>query len=158
MQPFGYRIVTEWSNEDQAFIARVPALVGCAAHGATPEDAAREAREAAAGILDSIEAHHETPPPEDASVDYSGQLRLRLPKSLHERIALLATAEELSINSLLVSMISEAVGQRRAQAPRRAVGTVKTAGRSSTAKAKFVASSRIAKRGKSKRSAGNLAR
>jgi len=151
MQPFGYRIVTEWSNEDQAFIARVPALVGCAAHGETPEDAAREAREAAAGILESMDAHHETPPPEDASVDYSGQLRLRLPKSLHERIALLATAEELSINSLLVSMISEAVGQRRAQVRRREAGTVKSAGRTPAAKTKAVASSRVVKRGKSKR-------
>lgn len=152
MQPFGYRIVTEWSNEDQAFIARVPALVGCAAHGETPEDAAREAREAAVGILESMEAHNETPPPEDASVDYSGQLRLRLPRSLHERIALLATAEDLSINSLLVSMISEAVGQRRTQVPRRSVGTDKPTGRISTAKAKFAASSRTAKRGKSRRS------
>jgi predicted RNase H-like HicB family nuclease len=116
MEAFRYRIVTEWSDEDGAFIARVPALEGCAAHGATPETAAKEAREAALGILESMGAHRDTPPPEDASVDYSGQLRLRLPKSLHERISLLASAEELSINSLLVSMISEAVGQRKAHA------------------------------------------
>lgn len=153
MHPFGYRIVTEWSNEDQAFIARVPALAGCTAHGETPEEAAKEAREAAAAILDSIEAHGETPPPEDASVDYSGQLRLRLPKSLHERIALLATAEELSINSLLVSMISEAVGLRQAETRRRVVGVSKQPARRSTVKQ---VAAKAAKR--SKRSAGNLAR
>jgi antitoxin HicB len=152
MQPFGYRIVTEWSNEDQAFIARVPALAGCAAHGETPEGAAKEAREAAAGILASMEAHNETPPPDDTSVDYSGQLRLRLPKSLHERIALLATAEELSINSLLVSMISEAVGQRKAKPLRRAVDTRKRPARPLTEK------HRAFKAGKrSKRSAGDRA-
>jgi antitoxin HicB len=152
MQPFGYRIVTEWSNEDQAFIARVPALAGCAAHGETPEEAAREAREAAAGILASMDAHNEMPPPDDTSVDYSGQLRLRLPKSLHERIALLATAEELSINSLLVSMISEAVGQRKAKPLRRAVDTRKQPARLLTEK------HRASKAGKrSKRSAGDLA-
>jgi len=113
MEAFRYRIVTEWSDEDQAFIARVPVLERCAAHSDTPEGAAKQAREAALAILESMRARGEAPPPPDASVDYSGQLRLRLPKSLHERIARLATAEGLSINSLLLSMIGEAVGHRR---------------------------------------------
>jgi predicted RNase H-like HicB family nuclease len=53
------------------FVARVPALAGCAAHGETPEAAAGEAREAALGILESMGAHHETPPPEDFTVHTS---------------------------------------------------------------------------------------
>ncbi len=32
-EPFNYRVVVEWSAEDDAFVARVPALLGCAAHG-----------------------------------------------------------------------------------------------------------------------------
>jgi len=111
MEAFRYRIVTEWSDEDRAFI------VGCRArrvraHGDTPEEAAKQAREAALAILESMRDHRETHAA-DASADYSGQLRLRLPKSLHERIARLATVEGLSINSLLLSMLGEAVGQRR---------------------------------------------
>jgi predicted RNase H-like HicB family nuclease len=34
-----YEIIIYWSNEDQAFIAEVPELPGCMAHGATQEDA-----------------------------------------------------------------------------------------------------------------------
>ncbi|MCU0979898.1 MAG: type II toxin-antitoxin system HicB family antitoxin [Pirellulaceae bacterium] len=34
-----YEIVLYWSNEDQAFIAEVPELPGCAADGATYQDA-----------------------------------------------------------------------------------------------------------------------
>ncbi|HDP98947.1 MAG TPA: type II toxin-antitoxin system HicB family antitoxin [bacterium] len=34
-----YEIIIYWSNEDQAFIAEVPELPGCIAHGATHEDA-----------------------------------------------------------------------------------------------------------------------
>lgn len=34
-----YEIIIYWSNEDQAFIAEVPELPGCMAHGATHEDA-----------------------------------------------------------------------------------------------------------------------
>lgn len=34
-----YEIIIYWSNEDQAFIAEVPELPGCMAHGAIQEDA-----------------------------------------------------------------------------------------------------------------------
>ena len=44
VKPFRYGIVVEWSDEDRVFVARVPALPGCAADGTTAEQAAREAR------------------------------------------------------------------------------------------------------------------
>lgn len=34
-----YEIIMYWSNEDAAFIAEVPELPGCMAHGDTQEDA-----------------------------------------------------------------------------------------------------------------------
>ena len=34
-----YEIIIYWSNEDQAFIAEVPELPGCMAHGVTHEEA-----------------------------------------------------------------------------------------------------------------------
>jgi predicted RNase H-like HicB family nuclease len=34
-----YEIIVYWSNEDQAFIAEVPELSGCAADGATYQEA-----------------------------------------------------------------------------------------------------------------------
>jgi predicted RNase H-like HicB family nuclease len=36
---FKYEIVLNWSEEDQAFIAEVPELPGCAADGATYQEA-----------------------------------------------------------------------------------------------------------------------
>ena len=36
---FRYEIIIYWSDEDQAFIAEVPELPGCAADGATYQDA-----------------------------------------------------------------------------------------------------------------------
>ena len=33
-----YEIIIYWSDEDQAFIAEVPELPGCMAHGATHEE------------------------------------------------------------------------------------------------------------------------
>ncbi len=41
-----YEIIIYWSNEDGAFVAEVPELPGCAAHGSTQEEALRNANEA----------------------------------------------------------------------------------------------------------------
>jgi antitoxin HicB len=109
---FRYRILVEWSDEDRAFIARVPALPGCIAHGPTAEKAAHEAEVAATLILDVMREDKQSVPPADSMADYSGQLRLRLPKSLHETVSQLATAEGVSINSLMLSLIAEGCGRR----------------------------------------------
>jgi predicted RNase H-like HicB family nuclease len=41
-----YEIIIYWSNEDQVFIADVPELPGCMAHGNSPESALANAKEA----------------------------------------------------------------------------------------------------------------
>jgi predicted RNase H-like HicB family nuclease len=41
-----YEVVIYWSDEDAAFIAEVPELPGCAAHGDTQDDAIRNAQDA----------------------------------------------------------------------------------------------------------------
>ena len=41
-----YELIIYWSDEDEAFIAEVPELPGCAAHGATQEAALTSAQEA----------------------------------------------------------------------------------------------------------------
>ena len=43
-----YETIIYWSNEDQLFIADVPELPGCMAHGDTPHDALAQAQEAMA--------------------------------------------------------------------------------------------------------------
>jgi len=41
-----YEIILYWSNEDQVFVAEVPELPGCMAHGGTQEEALAHANEA----------------------------------------------------------------------------------------------------------------
>ena len=43
---FKYEIIIYWSKEDEAFIADVPELPGCLAHGETPEAALKNVLEA----------------------------------------------------------------------------------------------------------------
>jgi predicted RNase H-like HicB family nuclease len=110
MKGFAYRIVVEWSAEDNAFVARVPALPACAAHGKSEAQAARSVREAAEGMIAVLNEDGDALPPSDLQAEHSGQLRLRLPKSLHGRLAQAASIEGVSLNQLLVTMLAEQVG------------------------------------------------
>ena len=47
-----YEIIMFWSQEDAAFIAEVPELPGCMAHGITQADALRHIQEAMAAWIE----------------------------------------------------------------------------------------------------------
>ena len=51
-----YEIIIFWSNEDNAFIADVPELSGCMAHGDTHEAALAAVKEAMALWLETAQA------------------------------------------------------------------------------------------------------
>ena len=50
---YKYEIIIYWSNEDKAFIADVPELPGCMAHGKTPDSALKHAQAAIQLWLDT---------------------------------------------------------------------------------------------------------
>lgn len=65
LDPFPYKIEVVYSGEDRAYVARVPSLRGCSAHGSTPEQAAAEARAAAVAMLQVMLDHGDPIPPPD---------------------------------------------------------------------------------------------
>ena len=70
MPPLRYRIIIQWSDVDQVYIARVPALGrGCAAHGPTPKKAAKEIMVVAGMFLESMADDGDPIPPPDISED-----------------------------------------------------------------------------------------
>ena len=48
-----YEIILYWSNEDEAFVAEVPELAGCAADGSTRQEALANAETAIAEWLET---------------------------------------------------------------------------------------------------------
>ena len=57
-----YEVIIFWSVEDEAFVAEVPELPGCMAHGATQEEALANAKEAETLWLDTAKEFGDTIP------------------------------------------------------------------------------------------------
>ena len=57
-----YHINLFWSNEDECWIADIPDLKFCSAHGSTPSDALREVLIAKDAWLASAQAHKQPIP------------------------------------------------------------------------------------------------
>ena len=57
-----YEIVIYWSAEDEAYVAEVPELRGCMAHGDSYEDALANAKQAAELWIDTTKEHGDPVP------------------------------------------------------------------------------------------------
>ena len=57
-----YEVIIYWSNEDSAFIAEIPELPGCLAHGDTAEAALRNANDAMSLWIDTAREHGDPVP------------------------------------------------------------------------------------------------
>ena len=102
--PDDYQVVLLWSEEDECYVATLPAWQNASTHGSTLEQAARNAREAIAMLIaDASRRGEPLPAPERR---YSGNLRLRLPVSLHGRLAREAEREGVSLNQWILSKLA----------------------------------------------------
>ncbi len=103
-------------EEDGGYSTSVLELPGCYSSGDTAEEAMEMLDEAIElWVAVEIEDGHDIPPPSRA-VEYSGRITLRLVPSIHERAALLAQHEGVSLNRYLATAISYYVGLGSPQA------------------------------------------
>ena len=66
---FPYQIVCAWSEEDKAFLARVPAIRHCIAYGDTVEKAVKEVRIAAEAMMETLVKHGKPVPMPDTALE-----------------------------------------------------------------------------------------
>ena len=61
-----YQILVSWSDDDQLYVAQVPDLHGCMAHGESEAEAIRAARQAIELYIDDLtECGEPVPEPKD---------------------------------------------------------------------------------------------
>lgn len=114
-----YSISVAWSESDGMHVAACPALGGISALGASRRKAVAQLEKAIELALETYEAEGWPVPAPDALEEYSGQFRLRLPRSLHAWLAHEARRQGVSLNSLVTSMLSRARGGAETRGRRR---------------------------------------
>lgn len=110
--PFTIRHLSE--DEGGGFLIEFPDLPGCMSDGETIEEAIENGREAMASWLDVAREIGRDIPEPDVLGRYSGQWRLRVPKSLHAALARKAKQEGVSLNTLAATLLAEGLGRHHA--------------------------------------------
>ena len=101
-----YRMEVVEDKTESGFVVSYPDLPGCITCGETVESAIANALDAKkAWIEAALEEGIEIPEP-DSIEDYSGQFKLRIPKSLHRLLAEHSKREGISMNQYCVYLLS----------------------------------------------------
>lgn len=106
-----YKIELERDADTNGYTASIPQLKGCLTCGddiiqalSNLEDAKKE------WLSTALKRRIAIPEPDDELKNYSGQLRLRIPRSLHRDISMKAREEGVSMNQYCVSLLSAGYG------------------------------------------------
>jgi len=105
-----YRIVLRpIPGEPVEWMAEYPDLPGCVGAGDTAEEAISEVRESLkALVMHNLEKNIAIAEPKNPETEnYSGFLTLRIPKSLHMKLAEVAQEENTSLNQYLLYLLTE---------------------------------------------------
>jgi antitoxin HicB len=94
------------------YTAEIMEFPGCVAYGDNAAEALKNLDEVSIEwVRASLEQGQDIPGPM-ANIDYSGRLVLRMTKGLHQRAAMCAEREGVSLNQFIVTCLAEAVGER----------------------------------------------
>ena len=105
-------------DEQGDYVGRIEELPGCSAHGNTPQQALKNLEEVQAlWIGDCLESGEVVPEPVLEETLPSGKWVQRVPRSLHRKLVLIAKREGASLNQLVTSILSEAVGAQKGKEP-----------------------------------------
>ncbi len=112
-----YSVSIVWSEEDEGFIAVIPEFKNLSAFGETYEEALKQAEIAADGYIETLKEEKLPLPEPNKLSDYSGQIRLRMPRLLHQVLSEEAVRQDISLNTYMVSLLSMNYGVNKISLP-----------------------------------------
>ena len=89
-----YRLVIVPDPDEGGFAVSYPDLPGCISTGDTIDEAVKNAEDAKKPVSDDLE-------------NYSGQFKIRIPKSLHRSLSIHAKEEGISMNQYCLYLLSK---------------------------------------------------
>lgn len=93
--------------EEGGFTVEIVDLPGCLSQGETVEEAFEMIAEARELWIETAYEYGDPIPMPSTEATYSGKTMLRMPKSLHGKLAENAKREQISLNQYIVSLLSE---------------------------------------------------
>jgi predicted HicB family RNase H-like nuclease len=100
---YSYRIT--WSEEDGEFVGICAELPSLSWLAQTQELALKGIKKVVRDVVADMKANGEPVPEPLSAKRYSGELRVRLPPTLHRRLAIQAAEEKRSLNRLIVTKL-----------------------------------------------------
>jgi len=97
-------------DESGGFHAEILEFPGCFAEGDTIEETYNELGGAAEAWIEARLSQKQEIPEPFNNLGYSGNISLRLPRSVHKRAAIMAERDRVSLNSFLMTAIASRVG------------------------------------------------
>ena len=119
-----YPVLIKWSDEDGGYIAIIPGIHGLSAFGESPQEALAQLKVAAHAYFKSLKKAGKPMPIFAKMTPFSGQLRLRLPKSLHGELSQAAENEGISLNTYLITLLAKEHTKRELLNSRRGAGQI----------------------------------
>ena len=102
-----YRIEIIPEPEEGGYAISYPELRGCLSAGETIDEAIRNGEDAKREwLIAALEEGYPIPEP-GSGEDYSGQFKLRIPKSLHRQLAIQSRREGISMNQYCLYLLSQ---------------------------------------------------
>jgi predicted RNase H-like HicB family nuclease len=109
--------VTLIPAEEGGYAVEIEDLPGCYSQGETVEEAIEMIKEARQLWMESMYEDGQEIPLPSSEVEYSGKFNVRVPASLHRKLAKLAVKEGVSLNQYIVYALSHTAGVAEARRP-----------------------------------------
>ena len=100
-----YTYRTEWSQEDNCYIARVLEFPSLSAFGDTRTEAEAELNHVIEDVTKWMKEDNEAIPEPLSHKEYKGNISLRIPPETHRNVAIMALNEGVSANQYITSLI-----------------------------------------------------
>lgn len=104
-----YSAHIQWSREDGEFVATSPEFPGLSALGQTADEAMVSLTAAVDAAVAALRADGEPIPEPRPLAVYSGQFRVRVPRSLHHALVTAAEREGVSLNGFIATTLAREV-------------------------------------------------
>lgn len=108
--PFEVRPLAD--EEGGGYLVSFPDFAECISDGETVEEAIANGREALAATIAALRASKLPVPKPNSGGVASGRFVTRVPRTVHAQLATRARAEGVSLNALVLSFVSQGLGQK----------------------------------------------